>query len=62
MDIEVFKEKIQMKIAWLMPKWLVKWCVIRLMPHATQGKYRNQNVPELTCIQALKRWGKEYEF
>lgn len=45
-----------MKIVWLLPKTVVKWCAIRLMANATQGKYSNQVVPELTAIEALKRW------
>jgi hypothetical protein len=51
-------EKLQMWVAWRMPKWLVKWCAVRLMAHATQGAYSNQVVPELGAIDALKRWEK----
>lgn len=49
-------EKIKMKIAWIMPKWLVYWCSIRLMAHATQGEYGSQIGPELGAMEALKRW------
>ncbi len=49
-------EKLLMAIAWSMPKKLVYWCSIRLMAHATVGQYSNQIVPELTAIDALKRW------
>jgi hypothetical protein len=49
-------EKLQMFIAWRCPKWLVKWCAIRLMAHATQGQYSNQEVPALTAMDALNRW------
>lgn len=45
-----------MWLAWLLPKELVKWCAVRLMAHATQGKWSGQVVPELTAIDALKRW------
>jgi hypothetical protein len=50
------KEKLQMKIAWRMPHWLVMWCVVRVGAHATQGQYSNQVVPDLTLMDALKRW------
>jgi hypothetical protein len=39
-----------------MPRGLVYWCAIRLMAHATVGRYSNQVVPELTALEALKRW------
>lgn len=43
-------------IAWNLPKRLIYWCAIRLMANATQGKYSNQIVPDLTAMDALKRW------
>lgn len=56
MRLEVMKEKVQMWVAWKMPRWLVKWCAVRLGANATQGKYSNQIVPELYFMDALKRW------
>lgn len=50
------KDKIQMWVAWKMPRWLVKWCSVRLMAHATQGKWSTQIVPDLTAMDALDRW------
>lgn len=49
-------EKIQLAVAWALPRWLVYWAAIRLMAHATQDQYSNQIVPELTAMDALKRW------
>jgi hypothetical protein len=49
-------EKMTMKIAWLLPRSLAYWCALRVIAHATQGKYSNQIVPELTAMDALKRW------
>lgn len=43
-------------IAWHLPKQLVLWAAVRLMSHATIGKYSDQVVPELTCLEALKKW------
>ena len=44
------------KIAAMMPRWLVYHCAIRLMVNACGSKYPNQVVPELTAMDALKRW------
>lgn len=54
--LSVKKENIQMWFAWHLPKWLVKWAAIRLMAHATTGQYSSTIVPNLTAIDALKRW------
>ena len=50
------KDKIQMWIAWRLPKWLVKWAAVRLIAHATAGEYSTTIVPELRVMDALKRW------
>ncbi len=58
MRFEVIKEKLQMHIAWSMPKWLAYYCTVRLGANATTGKYNKQIVPELYFMDALKRWNK----
>jgi hypothetical protein len=50
------KEKIATAIAFRLPRLIVYWCAIRLMAHATQGQYSDQVVPELTAVDALRRW------
>jgi hypothetical protein len=50
------REKLEMKIAWLLPKQIVMWAYIRVGAHATTGKYSNTIVPELGMMDALKRW------
>lgn len=50
------REKLLIFIAWHLPRSLVAWCAIRLGAHATQGQYSSQVVPELTFMDALKRW------
>lgn len=54
------KEKISIWLAWKLPKRLVYWAAIRLLCHGTQGKYSYQVVPELTGLEALQRWHKDY--
>jgi len=48
--------KLYKMIADSLPKIIVYWCVIRVIAHATTGRYADQIVPELTAIDALKRW------
>jgi len=52
----MLKEKLQMWLVWRLPRWLIKWASVRLMANATQGQYSNTIVPELTAMDALKRW------
>jgi len=49
-------ERFQLWLAFRLPRWLVMRAAVRLMAHATTGKYENQIVPELTAMDALKRW------
>lgn len=51
-----FSEKVQRKIVWAMPRKLVMWAFIRVVSHATTGKWSNQVVPELGAMEALERW------
>jgi hypothetical protein len=37
----------------------VAWCFSRVVGVATTGKYSNTIVPELTALEALKRWHKQ---
>jgi len=50
------KEKLTIWIAWRLPKYLVMWCSVRLISHATVGRYGSTVVPELTAMDALQRW------
>ena len=49
-------DKIWMFIAWHLPKRLVMWASVRLMAHATTGKYAHTDTPSTTIIEALERW------
>ena len=49
-------ERFWMWVAWHMPKVLVKWCYVRVGAHATMGEYGKTVVPEITMMDALKRW------
>lgn len=49
-------EKLQIWIAWKLPRWLVRWASVRMIAHATTGEYSKTVVPELTAMDALGRW------
>ena len=50
------KEKLQMKLVWALPRWMIKWASVRMIAHATQGEYGDTIVPELSAMDALDRW------
>lgn len=49
-------EMVLRAIAWALPRKIVMWAYIRVVAHATTGKYGNTIVPELSAMDALKRW------
>ena len=49
-------ERFLMFLVWKLPKVIVYWCFIRLSANASTGQYSNQVVPDLTVLDALKRW------
>ena len=50
------REKFYIWLAWILPRELVMWCAVRMGASAIQGEYSGQVVPELTLMDALKRW------
>ena len=56
LDFDQWLEKRVIQIAWALPRRLAYWAAIRVMAHATTGKY-GTSVPDQTSIMdALKRW------
>lgn len=49
-------EKLWFWFIWKLPRKLIYFSAIRLGVNATIGEYENTVVPELTFIDALKRW------
>lgn len=43
-------------IAYKLPRNIAYWAAIRVGAAATTGQYKNQVVPELLFMDALKRW------
>ena len=54
--MDKLKEKICIKLAWMLPRRLVMWCAARVGAHATTGQYGTTVVPDLLFMDALKRW------
>ena len=50
------KDKIAMWVAAVLPKRIVFWAAFRVIAKATTGKHSHQNVPALTCVEAMARW------
>jgi len=57
--MDVHGTRLVMWFVWLLPRWLVYWCSVRLMSEATTGQWGHQVVPELTALDALKRWERQ---
>jgi hypothetical protein len=53
-----YRERFVLALVWRLPRWLVYWCAIRLIAHATTGRYGGQVVPDLRAMDALERWEK----
>lgn len=56
MDFRIKREKVQVWIAFQVPRWLVYWCSIRLMADATTGKYRSVEPSQVNIMDALEAW------
>lgn len=52
-------DRLLRKVVWRLPRRLVMWSYVRVVAHATTGQYGNTVVPELTAMDALKRWEGE---
>lgn len=55
----VKKQKIMMWVVDRLPKVIVYLCFIKVVALATTGKYSNTVVPEITAMEALKRYGED---
>lgn len=55
-EMEKVTERMFMWVAWMMPRKIAYWCAVRVMVHATQGEWSDQEVPALLAIDTLQRW------
>ena len=55
--IRQWATKRAMWIAWRMPRWLVSWCYIRVVSHATtRPRWDCVELLDLNVMEALRRW------
>lgn len=52
-------ESLLRKIVWRLPRRIVYWAYIRVAANAATGQYSNTVVPEITMMEALKRWDED---
>ena len=50
------KDKVAKWVAYMLPKRIVYWAAFRVISNATTGKHSKQEVPALTCVEAMARW------
>ncbi len=55
-ELNKIKEKVLMAIVWSLPKVLVKWAYVRVVAHATTGKYEKTELPGLDVVEVIQRW------
>lgn len=48
-------------VAKILPKTVVLYCAIYVMSYSTTGKYSNTVVPELSGLDAIKRFSEDYK-
>ena len=54
--IAEIKEWLSIKIAWALPREIVKWCYYRVFANATQGEFGHLNPGDVTAFDAIERW------
>jgi hypothetical protein len=52
-------DRFAMWLAWRLPRRVVMWALYRAFAKATSGKYEDQEVPKLTAIETVERWGEK---
>ena len=53
------KDRFSHWIARKLPKRITYWCAVVVAAHGTQGEYSGQIVPELTAMDAMRRYGAD---
>lgn len=54
--MERIKERVAIKIAWLLPRSIAIWAFTRVAAHATTGKWGNQHPDTVSVMDAMGRW------
>jgi hypothetical protein len=54
--MERFKERLAIKIAWLLPRRVAMWAMVRVAAHATTGKWGNESPDTIDFKKMHDRW------
>lgn len=55
-----FQEWLAIKIAWLLPRQVALWAMIRVMAHASSGQWGNEHPDSINYAKAHDRWGVKH--
>lgn len=55
--LEKLPERIAIKIAWMLPKRIALWAMIRVVAHATIGRWGNEHPDSVSYKEMHDRWG-----
>ena len=55
------RENFTIWVAFHLPRYLVMWCAVRLMAHATTGQWGHEEPGKVNIIEALSRWNIKHE-
>jgi hypothetical protein len=50
------RTRLALWLTWRLPRRVVYWSAIRLLAETTTGRWGETLVPELTVLDAVKRW------
>lgn len=53
-----WRERMTMRLAWMLPRYLVMWCAYRVMAHASQGQWGNETPDSIDMMTMIDRWSK----
>lgn len=51
------REWFEMKVAWMLPRRIALWAMIRVAAHASSGKWGNEHIGDLGYKEFHDRWG-----
>ena len=53
---ERLRDRVAMKIAWMLPHSIAYWAFTRVAAHATTGKWGNECPDNVSVMDAMGRW------
>lgn len=53
-----FREKLIIKFVWALPHEIIRWALVRVVAHATSGKWGMTDPSSITAFTVMDRWEK----